>query len=244
VKLLSFKFLLPALMLFLCASFRVLANPCEGPGIGHIQRPYFPDQPNSSESFQYTYLNARTAQPDSLTVIVLTGGPGMTTIGASYPYADKYPQNFGVILIDPRGVGCNEPLWGNYPMDFFSTKYLAMDVLSVVEHLNLENYALHGMSYGTMVATVAAGLAETTMTHKPRAVILEGTLGRAFEPMEVFSGFISQWNNIRQSLPNDIQFALSNITLPLNFSGAEWGNWISSQMVFNVDAPSFLSLVL
>jgi hypothetical protein len=71
MRLLNFKFLLPTFFLSLCASCAVIANPCEGPGIGYIDRPYFPDQPLSLESFKYTYLNARSAQPGFLTVIIL-----------------------------------------------------------------------------------------------------------------------------------------------------------------------------
>ncbi len=62
---------------------------------------------NSSVTFDFKYAVIRTASPGSPTVLYVPGGPGGASIGDdSIP--PLIPDEYGLILTDPRGVGCND----------------------------------------------------------------------------------------------------------------------------------------
>jgi surfactin synthase thioesterase subunit len=54
-------------------------------------------------------------------------------------------------------------------------------VLAIVEELRLDDYMLYGISYGTLLATLVASRAEERGLPLPKAIVLEGVLGMAFD---------------------------------------------------------------
>ena len=144
-----------------------------------LDQPTLPDE-KSAPTFRYSYRVLRKAKKEQATVIVIPGGPGITTLDQANNYAVSIPANFGVILTDPRGVGCNQERKGEqlFPNSFFQSESVASDILSIVTHERLKKYILYGESYGTLVATIAAAKAETLGMQKPMALLLVGVLGR------------------------------------------------------------------
>jgi pimeloyl-ACP methyl ester carboxylesterase len=178
---------------------------CNGLDIIKIQRPIYPDKPTGG-SFSYSFRQLREAKNGGPTVIFLPGGPGDDSMLGKNPHhnnnLDLLPDDFGLILTDPRGVGCNKtpsPL----PNAAISTEILASDILAIIVNRKLERYYVHGLSYGTQLAIVVAALAERTSIKKPEAVILEGVLARAFRPLEMFQGFMNRWDAILANLDGD-----------------------------------------
>ncbi len=208
----------------------VSAKSCSDSDVQHILRPYFPDNLNSSKfklSFRY-----KPADPGQPTLIYFPGGPGSTSIKDTIlPFG--LPSGTGLIETDPRGIGCNQIPGEILPDNFFSTTYIAKDGLAIINELKIEKYIIYGISYGTMVATVAAGLAEKGQAPRPQAVILEGVLGRAFRPSEVYQGYIDQWNLVREQLTSEIRDLL-NQDEPLGISASDWGKGLSSALTIGL----------
>jgi pimeloyl-ACP methyl ester carboxylesterase len=220
-------FVIP-LFLILGVTFTASAETptCEDENVHSIKRPFYPEK-NDSPQFDY-HFRWIPAQPGKPTIVVLPGGPGGTSIRREW----SPPDGFGVILTDPRGVGCNRAVWnnnnGDLPDDFYTTSNLALDALAAISSVNVTTYLLLGGSYGSMVATVAASLAEQGLAPKPQAVILTGIIGEAFAPGTVFQGFLDVWANIQTTgrvSPEIIK--LMNHDAPLGFSSLTWGRTIS-----------------
>lgn len=178
--------------------------------------------------FQYAYRYIKGA-PGAPVVIVLPGGPGGASIN-SVDQLPAFPPNFGVIYTDPRGVGCNTQS-GPVPDSFYSTELLAADVLAIVQAERLDRYILFGTSYGTLLATVIAGLAERGAAPRPEAIVLQGVLGRAFKPGEVFEEFIQQWKNTTQRLSPALKEEFLK-PAPFGLSRQLWAQAISGLALF------------
>jgi pimeloyl-ACP methyl ester carboxylesterase len=176
-----------------------------------------------------------TASPTT-TVIVLPGGPGATTITPNLP--SRYlgmPARWNAILTDPRGAGCNV----GPPSSTFSTDTLARDILTIIKQVQITDYIIFGASYGTEEATVLATLIEADPSvARPRAIVLEGTIGHAWNGYEeYFQGFINQWERLKRSVlqPSTVaQFA--GPTYPLGLSSSDWALIIASQLAVG-DTP-------
>lgn len=209
------------------------ADPCRSPRVHHLRRPYFPGNAGAGNStFDYSYELYRPAQPGFPTILELTGGPGQALIGAGDRVGRRFPAGVGIVLLDPRGVGCNKPPTGQtFPLDFYDTRSVALDTLAVARDLGLSHYILFGSSYGSMVATEAAALAESRGETKPDSVVIEGVLGRAFRPMEAFSGFVRQWDQIYPTLPAATRAALKSSS-PLGLTHDQLGNFIADNLLF------------
>ena len=186
---------------------------------------------SGSPTFRYAFQWVVAAEPGFPTVILLPGGPGECAIQKGVP--GDLPKGFGLIRTDPRGLGCN--FTGELiPRDSISTRNLALDVLGIVNHLWLKHYYLYGVSYGTELATVAAGLAEAGAASKPDAVILEGVLGRAFRPNEVFDGFVERWTQIRAEVAPSVREKLDSLSANhglLGLPAEEWPSAIANLML-------------
>lgn len=143
--------------------------------------------------FDYKFKLVRKAAVGFPTVIYIPGGPGQTSMDGNLNQTKTVPSEFGLILTDPRGVGCN--FNSNLIADDFKTANLASDILSILEKLNLtpEYAILYGASYGTVLATTTAEL-NRRLGNKPfRLLVLEGTLGKAFSGPEYLNQYTSAW---------------------------------------------------
>jgi proline iminopeptidase len=211
---------------------------CADPSVKTIKRPYYPER-TSSKTFAYSY-EMHPASPGFPTVVYIPGGPGQTSIGESSDWlsADKLPAGFGLMLTDPRGVGCNNDGVEEYPASFYSSQNVAGDVLAAVAKEGLKDWLVYGISYGTVVATITASKAEAGVDAAvpPKAVVLEGTLGRAMHAHEDTDTYVSLWNTEMAAHPGT-QAAFSQTTLPLGYHTDQWNDVIQiGLMLGNVDA--------
>jgi pimeloyl-ACP methyl ester carboxylesterase len=206
-------------------------------GVSTILRPMFPGRPDSP-SFGYSFKVYPGTDPTLPTVIYLPGGPGEASISAERE-VDAVPAAYTLIATDPRGVGCNAPVRDDdYPSEFYDSVFFADDVLGIVQALALDNYILYGLSYGTELATITASRAEAQGITPPRAVVLEGVLGKVFaRDGEVEEVFQSQWRILRDRLPEAVRAQLSTTPLPLGLSAEEWGSGITTMLSLGTVAP-------
>lgn len=215
-------------------------NLCAGADVHFIRRPYFPGVVGSKEfSYHFKLSKAEAGKP---TIVVIPGGPGETSIGTSF----SVPPGYGILYTDPRGVGCNLDVAGedlnSLSDDFYTTQNIAEDILAAVRASGLDRYVLYGGSYGTMVATVAAGLAERGTGPRPEAVILSGVIGAAFQKGGIFQGYLDTWEVWLTKLSANArdEFARGS---PFGFSNLDWGRAVSAMMIFG-KTPSANALSL
>gem|GEM_PF-2824008 len=135
--------------------------------------------------------------PSFPTLIFFPGGPGGSSIG-KYKRFEILKTLFNVILIDPRGFGCNFFGKASYQYKNVGNSAVALDVVEVVKQENLINFFLYGHSYGTVLATVSSYKLEQVGLH-PKAVVLEGTVGRWFDHNwnQVYNSIIADNFNVR-----------------------------------------------
>lgn len=192
---------------------------CHSEAVRSWERPFDDARPQRGTFRYHVHVN-RPAPTDGPAVIFIPGGPGQT--GLQTPLS--YPDDFRVVRTDPRGLGCNaDPRFQDAD---HGTEQIARDVLSIVRELGLTRYILHGISYGSMVATVAARLSVTEGLPAPAAVVLEGVIGRAFLPGEYDRAYIENWDRLRRKLPPRVQQHLS-APRPLGLHDERWAAWIA-----------------
>ncbi|MCX6110906.1 MAG: alpha/beta hydrolase, partial [Proteobacteria bacterium] len=199
---------------------------CSSVNVFDIERPYYANSATPTFNFKYEFVKGTDA---SLPVVVfLTGGPGQTAIGDPIP---GLSNQYGYMNFDPRGVGCNE-LATMPKIDFFRTDNLSNDVLAALKASNVTNYILYGLSYGTSLATVVAGKAENGIYARPKALVLEGVLGRSFKDTgELYDGYFSNWDYAKATLPEAALARLNSENTPLGIGGGEWGDAIGSMLM-------------
>lgn len=140
------------------------------------------DRSEATRSYRY---EIRRAVGEAPTVVLLPGGPGQSSIGDIHTLAavELIPENFGVIAIDPRGVGKND-FGPDLTNSLYSSAQVAMDVIEVLRHENLNHYLIYGESYGTVVATHLAHQlndpAALGLRAGPESIVLSRVIGRAF----------------------------------------------------------------
>lgn len=152
---------------------------CPGKNLVQIERPIG----NTGKSFTYHYESfCRDAKLP--TIIHIPGGPRETSIGDSTFNRMKV----NIIRTDPRGTGSNLNFWDRGGTDKdLSTESVADDIVSLIENEKLTNYSIHGVSFGSAVATVVASKLEKKRSkYLPKSVILEGVVGRAMKEDEQF----------------------------------------------------------
>ncbi len=205
-------------------------NICNNKSIIKIDRPILPNEFNSS-TFSYSYQIARLSKPGSPTIIFLPGGPGASSINTSDAALNqKFPDDFGIILTDPRGVGCNSNGWRSFPNEFYSTENFASDILAIIEKQGLDNYYIYGTSYGTVLATIVAQKIWQKHLVPPKAVVLEGTLGKFFEAGQDLLEFINQWKRVQVELPKSTLEKLREKNLPFFLTSEKWAGYIENNL--------------
>jgi pimeloyl-ACP methyl ester carboxylesterase len=205
-------------------------------GVQTVSVPLYPERPDSP-SFPLAYKLFRSPDSNAPTIIVIPGGPGDTLLDHSpaetYPYGALTTEHFNILYTDPRGLGCNEPAGADFPADAYRTEYLANDVTQIIRELKLDHYFIYGASFGTVVATYAARRTVEVGLNAPRAVILEGTLGRGFKGRfdEYISGFTHEWDRVKKLISNAISSRLATNPLPFGYSGEVWGQYVFKKMI-------------
>jgi len=204
---------------------------CSSSDVFHVRVPYYYDR-SSSPTFDYAFQFRTSSNSSAPVVIILGGGPGQTLIGAAAPEG-AIPTSYNLIFTDPRGEGCNASQGAPFPVDFFKTEYLARDVLSMISSLRLRDYIIYGASYGTVHATVTASIAERERFNLPKAVVLEGVLGRAFIGGidEYYQTFVTEWSRLKGILDPRVVAMLSRTPLPLGYSSRDWATFIRLEMI-------------
>jgi pimeloyl-ACP methyl ester carboxylesterase len=212
---------------------------CSESNVYRIDLPQYPDRQDTTSfkyAFQILWSPYGILAP---TIINLPGGPGYTSIGIGRAGAGSIPAHYNVILTDQRGTGCNASSLGpdGYSLDFYSTEYMARDVIGLIKHLKLTNYYIFGTSYGTVHGTAIANLLAKEGLPQPKGLILQATLGRAYETMsEVNQYYVRQWNRVKPMLNPDILNKLSTETEPYGYSLTQWRSLLD-ELVFYGDIP-------
>jgi pimeloyl-ACP methyl ester carboxylesterase len=212
------------------------ARHCDGPQVQRTQSLLNSREPGRGY-FEYRFHMNQPQTPTGPVVIFIPGGPGQT--GFQTPLS--YPDHFQIVRTDPRGLGCNAD--SRLTESDLTSEQTARDLLSLVRALGDKPYILHGVSYGTMVATIAAALVHEQGLPAPLAVVLEGTIGRAFKPGEYDQVYIQKWDELRQTLPLEVQEKLETTDEnPLGVSGRSWAAWISGMLNYGhfADGSSLL----
>ena len=161
-----------------------------------------PIDASSSQTFSYSYLySPGTAKSASQpTVIALPGGPGSSNIARLKDTRGFLPEEFNLLLIDARGTGCNAGTT-LLPSQYSSSLH-AGDVAAVIAAERAQRHIgqviLLGHSYGTVTATL---LGPMLPPEKTIAIVLEGTLGRAFQYGERYEVYIKRWNKMIDDHP-------------------------------------------
>ncbi|MCB9073880.1 MAG: alpha/beta hydrolase [Bdellovibrionaceae bacterium] len=220
------KLIISQIIFIITSPGYALPNYCNSEVVHQIQRPYAKGK--KTFSYRYSVRDDINTEENENVVVFVPGGPGQTSMDMLI----ALPNDFRLVRIDPRGVGCNENV--ALTDEDFTSEILAQDILAVVRDLHLKKYILHGISYGTVVATMVASLAESQKTVLPQAVVLEGVIGNAYGPDEYYKGYLSVWNRIKPQLPINIQHMLIQEPLPLGLSSKEWAAWITSNLIYGV----------
>lgn len=136
-----------------------------------------------TRNLHYQVLTEGEFNPEFPTVLHIGGGPGQKTIGKFLHDHETengemkqrihtYPTGIQVIATDIRGSGCNN--FGDHP-ELYTSDLAAEDYLKIIKHANLSNYSIHGISYGTVQATIVSSKLIDYGLPLPQSVILEGT---------------------------------------------------------------------
>jgi len=218
------------------------AGACADDDIVRIDRPIDPTNPDGP-TFQYAVRVSKGSDPDAPVIVHLPGGPGQSSIEGGR--GNIKPAASTVLYTDPRGVGCNA-MTGKVPSDvFYASSTFAADVIAVLEHLEVDDWAIYGISYGTALATMTASLAVDAGLPAPRAVVLEGILGRAFEAEEDEDAKLVEWKAVRERLPADVLARLDEDE-PFGIDPETWGRAVVTMLFLGgtVDLPDTAALVL
>jgi pimeloyl-ACP methyl ester carboxylesterase len=195
-----------------------LPEVCKTAEVIRIERPV--SESNTKDTFRYGFRFKAPTVEGAPVLVYLPGGPGQ---GAMDHAPEFVPEGWGYLMTDPRGVGCNR--LAGLPDDsgaFFSTHELANDVIAAIEDRKLSNYILFGISYGTLLGTTVEHELEQRHVTPPKAVVLEGVLGRAFGMDFVGAEYLHQWDRVRAVLPADIVTELDTKTEPYGINATGW----------------------
>ena len=167
---------------------------CDNSGVYTAKVNIDPKVPNSN---YYNFHYQKIVQDPKLpTYIFIQGGPGGDGIVALEHYKEVFPGN--LILLDPRGLGCNayNGAFSDFLPQMSSINY-AHDIIEVIKKEKLNHYIIVGSSYGTKVATMLAHFIEKYDMVPPSSVLLSGTMGTPdFTTRGYYSFFYQIWNVI------------------------------------------------
>jgi pimeloyl-ACP methyl ester carboxylesterase len=168
---------IPVTIFVLMCAFLTVPGFAESDSRTEMVRISRPLNPNKASSPRFVYT-AQFRHPvgDAPTIVFMPGGPGDTSIGEDFDF-HHYPEEFGIILTDPRGVGANYN--AAIPTSALTSENVADDVLALIKHLKLASYILNGQSYGTVIATIIGTKWKKVFDTAPLAVVLEGVVGKA-----------------------------------------------------------------
>lgn len=189
---------------------------CKLPEVKRVTR----DVARTGKRIAYGY-RFKAAAKGAPTVVFFPGGPGGTSMDAAPTFV---PEGWGYLMTDPRGVGCNR--LASVPdetlaPEFFQTSELAKDVVAAITNEKLDAYVLFGVSYGTLLGSTVAHELEAQNVTAPKAVVLEGVLGRAFGEDFVGAEYIRQFDRIRGVLPADVLTELATAK-PYGLDATQW----------------------
>lgn len=212
----------------------IVLDNCSRNDIYKISIPIYPDKDNSANfEYRYQFIGTDPSQP---VIVYLPGGPGIPSISGTPkgPYQSLPPTLSNVVYTDQRSVGCNSSNFNNGPIDVFRSQYFAEDVVAIIKDLNakgFKKYILYGHSFGTLQATKTTYLIQQRkkagdQIELPSAVVLEGTIGRAYQKGEALAEYEAQWIKIKSLLSSEIQEKLSSSFLPFSASAENWGYFI------------------
>lgn len=197
-----------------------LPDHCHDPEVVRISRPISSTRTDRG-TFEWGFRYRAPSAPDMPTIVYLPGGPGQGSMNAGAAFV---PPEWGYLMTDPRGIGCNRlasvPA-GEDASQFFRTSELAGDVIAAIKERGLTNYILFGISYGTALGTTVAHRLEAEHLPAPKAVVLEGVLGKAFGSSDSdFAGenYIAQFERIRSVLPPDVLEELDTSPKPFGLT--------------------------
>jgi pimeloyl-ACP methyl ester carboxylesterase len=199
-----------------------LPGHCRSSTVHVIERPVGSD---STATFPYRYSVSEGDGSAVATIIFIPGGPGQTSMDAAL----SIPGEFSVVRTDPRGMGCNE--FDGFQPQHLSSQAIAEDVLALIRDLKPKRYFLYGISYGTVVATLVTAQAEREGLTLPQAVVLEGTIGRAFRADEYARGYFERWKDVKSNLDASTRDELTR-EIPFGLSSKEWAAWLSSILIY------------
>lgn len=93
----------------------------------------------------------QSGNPDGIPILFVHGGPG----GGSSSIQRRFfnPQKFRIILFDQRGCGHSRP---HASLENNTTWHLVEDIEKIREHLDIENWALFGGSWGSTLSLLYA----------------------------------------------------------------------------------------
>jgi pimeloyl-ACP methyl ester carboxylesterase len=186
----------------------------------------------TGRSFDYKYRIVRKAEQGFPTVIYLPGGPGQTSIEGILTQPKTVPPKFGLILTDPRGIGCN--FNENLKKNDFQTPLLAGDILSILKDMSLspEQTILYGASYGTVLATTTAEL-NNRLGNKPfKMLVLEGVLGKAFVGQEYLNQYAISWEKyVSRKGGNDFRKKISSAVIVNNLDKSMFASFLNGYLL-------------
>jgi len=204
----------------------IAVDVCAGPDIKSMSRPYYPESEKSPTfTYRYKYLRTTSKRLNPPTLILIPGGPGETMIEDSVSMPPEDIKYGNVVLIDPRGIGCNKPKGSTtFPDKFYSSRFHALDILAIVQNLKIKdgNFIIHGGSYGTLVATMVGSLSETVLYQTPRAVVLDSVIGRAYSERERAEDTLDAIKSFVDRLPPKIRHIFETEEAPLGIAGEKW----------------------
>jgi len=120
------------------------------PGVRSVRRPVTPD---AGERFDLYYV--RSGPPGNHPVVVIPGGPGMSSI-AAYQGLRKQAadQGIDVIMVEHRGVGLSrhDDSGADLPAEALTIVQVVDDIAAVLDDAGVDTAAVYGTSYGTYLA--------------------------------------------------------------------------------------------
>ncbi len=151
------------------------------------------DQKPTLITSQYRFRPPQKGYP---TLVYIPGGPGEKASDKSFDAFFDSPPQFGVLLTDPPFIDMQS---SDKFKKLMTSQFVADVVSKAIEDAGVEsNYILFADSYGTVPATILAS------QKKPRAVVLEGVVGKARTYDDYRNGFLNQETEILTRLKNKV----------------------------------------
>lgn len=176
----------------------------------------------------YAWFEGAPFNPSLPTIAHFTGGPGATSHWGSGELPS--PENYNFLTIDFRGIGCSKPdkLSDYLNPKFHSSVNIARDLEEIRKSLKIEKLTLHGVSYGTVPATIYASLFPQTTT----AVILEGTI-YSTDSLYQFPQREKILLNAVSKLPEKAKARVINLTHKYGMSPSWFFKWVRDTLLSN-----------